>query len=395
MKPFKKALALVLMVFVLLGAANASLATNSTEYEDELTEYYEKQMERPDYETIKAKVIGIPFDDTEIDKPDVEPLLDVRYQHLEIKITSGKHKGKEFTIKNTIEMISPYKLIVKKGDTILLNLTENEAGEVETLRLYEISRENSIIAIIALFMILLVVIGGMAGVKSILTLAFTALMIGFVFLPLVLRGWNPILTSIGISIIITALTLVVISGYNKKTVTAILGTVGGVIVAGSISLLVGSTARLTGLGNDDAQMLAFIPQHMQLDFKGLLFAGIIIGALGAVMDVTLSVASAMREIEEVQPKIKNKDLIRSGMNIGKDIMGSMSNTLILAYAGGAIHLMLLFSIFKMTPREIVNLDLIASEIIRAMAGSIGLICAIPLTAFLAGTVGRYYKPKEK
>src|SRR3712207_8890704 len=102
----------------------------------------------------------------------------------------------------------------------------------------------------------------------------------------------------------------------------------------------------------------------------------------------MSVSSAMWEIREIQPKIKSKELIKSGMNIGKDIMGSMSNTLILAYAGGSIYIMLLFSMFKMDPLEIINLEPIASEIIRAMAGSIGLICAIPLTVVIAASLGK-------
>ncbi len=384
---FKKLMVCILISFLLINLIgyNYSFASQTT-YQEELTKHYEKQMERPDYTTVKAKVIEIPYDDTDVDKPDVEPLLDVRYQHLEIKIITGPHKGEVYVIRNTIEMITPYKLIVKKGDTVLLNLTEDEEGKVVNLRLYEISRENTLLVIIFLFILLIIIIGGVKGVKSVITLGFTAIMIIFVFLPLVLKGWNPIVLSIFICGIIVTVTLLMISGRNKKTLTAILGTIGGVTIAGIVALIAGQTSRLTGLGNEEAQMLAYIPQHMQLNFKGLLFAGIIIGALGAVMDVTMSVASAMGEIEEVQPKISTKELIRSGMNIGKDIMGSMSNTLILAYAGGAIHLMLLFLAFKMTPREIVNLDLMASEIIRAMAGSIGLVCAIPLTAFIGGTL---------
>lgn len=353
-----------------------------------LEEYYENQMVRPDYVTVKVKVIDITYDDTKIDKPDVPIESDIRYQHLRIKILTGKHKNEVYTVRNTIEMITPYKLIIEKNDTILLHLTDNEQGKVVNLRVYERSRENKLYFIIGLFLFLLIIIGGLKGLKAALTLGFTASMIGFVLLPLILKGWNPIVTSVLVCIITVAVTVLVISGNNKKTLSVFLGTIGGVLIAGLLALAIGSASNLTGLGNEDAQLLAYIPQNKQIDFQGLLFAGIIIGALGAVMDVTMSVASAMWEIEAVQPKIKTKDLIRSGMNIGKDIMGSMSNTLILAYAGGSIHLMLLFMAFKMTPLEIINLDLIASEIIRAITGSIGLICAIPLTAMIAGTIGR-------
>lgn len=385
-----KTFILLVFCYLFIGLTITNFCFASSNQDEDLKEYYEDQMKRPDYVTVKAKIMDIPYDDTDIDKPDVPLISDIRYQHLKVKILTGKHKNEVYTVRNTIEMISPYKLIFKKNDGILLHLTEDEDEKVVNLRVYERSRENNLYFIIGLFILLLILIGGIKGLKSALTLVFTASMIIFVLLPLILKGLNPIIISLLVCIVTVGVTLLVISGRNKKTLTAFLGTIGGVLIAGLLALAVGTASNLTGLGNEDAQLLAYIPQNQQIDFQGLLFAGILIGALGAVMDVTMSVASALWEIEEIQPKINTKDLIRSGMNIGKDIMGSMSNTLILAYAGSSIHLMLLFMAFNMTPLEIINLDLIASEIIRAMAGSIGLICAIPLTAFIGGTIGRQY-----
>jgi len=166
-----------------------------------------------------------------------------------------------------------------------------------------------------------------------------------------------------------------------------------VLVAGGIAFFVGSLASLTGLGDEEAQMLMYIPQQVNFDFKGILFAGIIIGALGAVMDVGMSIASSMREVEAAKPEITTKDLIRSGMNVGRDIMGTMSNTLILAYTGGSLQLMLLFMAHDFSLTEVINWDMIASEVVRALAGSIGLIFTIPLTAMVAGTIGREHRVK--
>ncbi|KGM94457.1 YibE/F family protein [Clostridium novyi A str. 4552] len=356
-----------------------------------LREYYSKQMEKPDYKTIKARVIDITFDDTKENKKDIPIESDIRYQHLKIEIISGNHKGERYTVRNTVEMISPYKLVFKKGDKMLLHLTEGDGGKVVNLKIYERSREGILYFIVILFMALLILIGGKKGLKSVITLIFMGLLIIFVLLPLIRKGYNPILVSIFISILSVIFTLTLVSGRNKKTLTAILGTIGGVVIAGIIAMIVGNIANLTGVGSEDAQMLAYIPQNKYIDFKGLLYGGIIIGALGAIMDVTMSVSSAMWEIKEIKPKIKSKELIKSGMNIGKDIMGSMSNTLILAYAGGAIYIMLLFSMFKMDPLEIINLEPIASKIIRAMAGSIGLICAIPLTVIIAASFSKNKK----
>lgn len=358
-----------------------------------LKEYYSKQMQKPDYKVVKAIVTDITFDDTKEDKRDIPIESDIRYQHLRIKLISGNHKGENYTVRNTVEMISPYKLIFAKGDKMLLHLTEGEGGKVVNLKIYERSREGILYFIIIFFMALLILIGGNKGFKSALTLIFMGFLIVFVLLPLIRKGYNPILVSIFISTLSVIFTLTLVSGRNKKTLTAILGTVGGVIIAGIIAMIVGNIANLTGVGTEDAQMLAYIPQNKYIDFKGLLYGGIIIGALGAIMDVTMSVSSAMWEIRDIKPKIKSKELIKSGMNIGKDIMGSMANTLILAYAGGSIYIMLLFSMFKMDILEIINLEPIASEIIRAMAGSVGLICAIPLTVLIAATLGKRQSKK--
>ncbi|KEH92683.1 YibE/F family protein [Clostridium massiliodielmoense] len=378
----------IFLFIIFIFSACFSVQCFAEEKSKGLSEYYSKQMEKPDYKTVKARVMDITFDDTKEDKKDTPIESDIRYQHLKIEIISGEHKGEEYTVRNTVEMISPYKLVFKKGDKMLLHLTEGDGGKVVNLKIYERSREGILYFIVILFMALLILIGGKKGLKSVITLNFMGLLIIFVLLPLIRKGYNPILVSIFISILSVIFTLTLVSGRNKKTLTAILGTIGGVVIAGIIAMIVGNIANLTGVGSEDAQMLAYIPQNKYIDFKGLLYGGIIIGALGAIMDVTMSVSSAMWEIREIKPKIKSKELIKSGMNIGKDIMGSMSNTLILAYAGGAIYIMLLFSMFKMDPLEIINLEPIASEIIRAMAGSIGLICAIPLTVVIASSLAK-------
>jgi uncharacterized membrane protein len=341
--------------------------------------YYDEQLAVKE-EVVRALIIDIPYDDLAEDRPDIPIESDIRYQHLQIELVTGDHIGEVFTVRNTIEYVNPYNLVFKKGEEILLYQTETPDGKIEGLRIFERPRSKAIYFIIGLFFISLIVIGGLKGFKSALTLLFTGSLIFIIMVPALLRGHNPI----GVSVIICALsstfTLILVSGKNRKTLTAILGTVGGVLVAALIALFVGNWARVTGLGNEEAQLLAYVPQFRHLDYKGLLFAGIIIGALGAVMDVAMSIASSMSEIEQVHPKISNKDLFKSGMNVGRDIMGSMSNTLILAYVGSSIQVILLFYSFNVSTYAVINMDHMASEIIRAMAGSIGLVFAIPITA---------------
>ncbi len=379
---------LLFIVTLLAGCGqNNNDVTRDEQYED-ASQYYDNDMKEKDYTVVKAKVLSIEKDDTGEVRSDVPIQSDRRYQYLHLQLLSGKHKGEAFTVRNTVEMVNPYRLIFKTGEKLYVYVFETEDGKVGNIHIYERVKDTALIWLVIAFLALLVLIGKMKGLKAVISLTVTIALIALVMLPLILRGFNPVLVTIVIVSITTTFSLIIISGWNKKTRTAILGTVGGVLIAALIASLVGQVAVLTGLGDEQARMLAYIPGNRHLDFKGILLAGIIIGALGAVMDVALSIASAMWEIEENSPKISTKKLIASGMNIGKDIMGSMSNTLILAYVGGSIHLLLLFSAYNISFIEILNMDMIASEIVRAVAGSIGLVATIPLTTWIGGTFGR-------
>jgi len=319
----------------------------------------------------------------------------LRRQFAEAIVLNGDYKGQQIVIENTIDEQMAYNLQISKGDEVFVTFELGEAGEITAAYVYEIVRQKYVAWMVAIFISLLALIGGIKGLKSILALLLTGFAVVKVLLPLVLRGYNPILVAVGVGAAVTAVTLLIISGVSKKTLSAIIGTTGGIITAGLLAFAFGSLAKLTGLSEHETQMLMYIPQGVAFDFRGMLFAGIIIGALGAVMDVGMSIASAMYEIESTKPDIDGRDLMRSGMNVGRDLMGTMSNTLILAYTGGALQLMLLFTAYQVPFLEIVNMDMIAAEIIRALAGSIGLICTIPLTVIVAGTIGRRLREAGK
>jgi uncharacterized membrane protein len=284
-----------------------------------------------------------------------------------------------------------YRLNIAEGNEVLIYLEQNEEGEILNAYIAEIYRQKHLLYLLFIFLLSLAVFGGLKGIKTIVTLVITGLAVFSLLLPGLLAGYNPILLTVGICAGVTALTIIIISGIRKKSLAAIIGTTGGVAAAGIIAYIVGSASKLTGLGEQEAQMLMFIPQGTGFDFKGLLFAGIILGALGAVMDVGMSIASAMHEIKTVKPDIQTKDLIRAGMNVGRDIMGTMSNTLILAYAGTSLPLLLLFLANDIPFQDYINWDTIASEVVRALAGSIGLILTIPLTVMVSAAMGKYLK----
>ena len=388
-KHYSFGITLIMLTFTLLFCLYSKIYADELSSDKDIREHYSKAMEDTDYIIFKAKVLEIEYDDT-TEKRNVSLEADIRYQHLKIEILDGSHKGETITIRHTIERIMPGYYIFKVGDKLLIRATEDN-GKIETVKIQEKVRDTQVYLIVGLFVALLLIIGGIKGLKTLVSLVITVAMIFFGYIPLIIKGVNPILASLGISIPVVIITLIIISGKNIKTFVAIIGTSLGVIISGILAFIFGNFAHLTGLADDSSISLAYIPQFRNLDYKGILFGTILIGAIGAIMDVAISIASALYEINDLDKNISKKNMIISGMNIGKDMMGSMSNTLILAYVGTTLHLIILFIVYKIRFTEIINLDSIATEIIRAMAGSIGLIITIPVTVVIGTAI---YKKKK-
>ena len=310
-------------------------------------------------------------------------------QIVTIKLTSKDYNNQIITVKNTLTGHPLYDIEVKEGDRVLIQ--RNEVDGVLEYHIADFSRETPLLIITVFFVLCVLLFGGIKGLKAVISLVVMGLVILYLILPLILRGFNPIVVTVGLSSVMTGFFLFFIGGFNRKTTAAILGTVGGLLAAGLLAYVVGNASYLTGLASSEAQMLQFMESN--IDFQGLLFAGIIIGALGAILDVGISIASAMEQIKEAAPESDFKTLLRRGLHVGRDMMATMSNTLILAYVGSALPLLLLFQASNSSWSDIINLDLIATEIVRAMAGSIGLTLAIPLTALAAGFL--LIKPIDK
>lgn len=301
-------------------------------------------------------------------------------QLVTVKMLTGDNKGELVTVINTLSGSVGWDLEVKPNDKVVLYIVE-ENGQVEKY-ISDMIRTPYLNYLIIFFVLAIVIIGGIKGVKSLVALGLTILAIYKILLPALLKGSSPLLITMFILIGVTLLTMFIIAGFTRKAVAATLGTIGGVIIAGVLALLVGNLAHLTGFASEESRMLLHV-EGLTLNIKGLLSAGIIIGALGATMDVAMSIASSISEIKKANPNLKANDLMRAGMNVGRDIMGTMTNTLILAYTGTALPLLILFMAYDTTAIQIFNSELVATEIVRALAGSVGLVFSVPITAFVA------------
>lgn len=308
-------------------------------------------------------------------------------QKVKVRVLSGQYKGKTLTAQNTLSGTEGYDIELKADDEVVLYITVEEKmdGEKSIQNIYVADRvrSNALGWLGLLFVGLIIVIGRVQGIKALMGLGVTIIGVYKVLLPGLMAGKSPLPLTILVLIGVTLLTMIFVAGFTQKALAATLGTLGGLLTAGFLAYAFGDLAQLSGLATEEDRMLLYV-EGLKFDMRGLLFSGILIGALGAIMDVAMSVASAISEIKKANHSIRPMQLVAAGMNVGRDIMGTMANTLILAYTGGALPFMLLFMAYKMEPIRIVNWELIATEIVRALVGSIGLIICVPITALVAG-----------
>jgi len=312
-------------------------------------------------------------------------VIQTAVQWLEIHVDSGTFAGKtvEARYVMTFGFSDRYRTPpLEAGDRVMLMAWEDENGETQ-IDVVDIVRDRTLLWLLLAFAGLLVLLGGWKGVKTVLTIGVTAGAVVFVLIPVILKGVDPILATVLVSMGVTMVCLSVIGGLNRKTLAAFIGTSGGVVSAGLLAKSVGIALRLTGIGDEESQLLLYLPRDIPFDFQGLLFAGIILGALGAAMDMATSLSASLAELREHSPGLPPRGILRAGMNIGRDIMGANANTLILASTGGSLHLLLLLVAVRVPFTDLINRDMIASEVVRALAGSIGLLLTIPITSLAA------------
>lgn len=314
-------------------------------------------------------------------------------QKVQVKVLTGQFKGTVQTLDNMLTGNPAYDISLNKGDKVVLHLDakNTEVNSVDDVDFFiaDVKRDYSLEAFAALFMILLVIIGRKKGVFSLVSIIATISLMFFVLVPLILHGVNPVVSAVVVGILSTIITIYLVGGFNSKSSAAIIGTGLSLIFAGGMSLAAIWMARLTGFAGEESMFL--YSTRPDLSFKGILAASMIIAALGALMDTGVSIASSVNEIYETDKKLTVNQLFKSGMNIGKDIIGTMSNTLILVYLGSALPLVLLSNNIDL--QKFFNLNQVATEILSALIGSISILACVPLTAIIAAYLIKRQKEK--
>ena len=327
----------------------------------------------------KAEVTAVLSDDAEADYENAEGRR-VGTQELEIRILTGTHKDEIMSLTNYMSAL--FNVDLEKGDNIIVRIMTDENGAYYA-SVFNYDRGMVIGGFVLIFFVLLAVLGGKKGIGALLGLLFTLACVWFILIPALIIGLPIIAVTVGIIIITSVCALILLNGISEKTWCAILGCVIGVITAGAIAALVGHITPINGFNMSEAENLILYGADKGLKISGLLVCGVLISALGAVMDVALGIASSVNELSLQNHKAKAKELFRSGMNIGKDAMGTMANTLILAFAGSSLNMLILVQTYDIPFRQLINTDYICIEIIQSISGAMGILLTVPIVAFIS------------
>lgn len=301
-------------------------------------------------------------------------------QELEIRILSGDHKDEIMTVTNYMSAL--FNVDVDQGDRIIVRIMTDEEGSYYA-SVFNYDRGIVLGVFLLIFFALLAVLGGKKGVGALAGLLLTLGCIWFILIPCLIRGVPAVPVTIGVSAVAAAAGLIFLNGYSKKTLCAVCGCVGGVLAAGIAAAAVGTLSPMNGFNMQEAENLILYGADKGLKISGLLVCGVLISALGAVMDVALGIASSVWEMREQNPDASAGSLFRSGMQIGKDAMGTMANTLILAFAGSSLNMLILVQTYDIPFQQLINTDSIALEVVQSVAGSFGILLTVPLVAFIS------------
>lgn len=324
------------------------------------------------HDTIKAQVIEVVSEEL---REVVGTNTRTTFQVLRVEILEGNQKGAELTVENDY-------IQLREGETFYLLITTRSTGEV----VYTVSepyRLNQIYFYTILFIVLVLIFGGMQGIRGLLSLAGSLLLIFYILLPQLLAGYSPVLVSMYVSALIIVVGSYITHGFNRTTSSAVIGMIITVVITGTLAYVAVDATRLTGFASEEAVYLN-LNTDGKIDMSGLLLGAIMIGLLGVLYDAAISQSITVEELIRAAPQMSKRKLFERAMRVGREHIGALIDTLAIAYVGAALPLLLWFySSSTSTFASIINREEFATEIIRTLIGSTGLILAVPITSFIA------------
>lgn len=323
-----------------------------------------------------ARVIQIIATDTEI----TEGGFHIGEMLLIVEIETGSYRGAQTEVTYFLNQTASRPLEIGDRVSVRMSVTGNE---LTSIHIQNPERREAVFAFFAIFLLVLGALGGKRGMIAITSLVFTLICIIFLLIPLMLRGYPVILTTFLILSLVTLVSLTFLAGLSTKGISAMIGCLIGVLVTALLTHMGGAIAHVSGFHMEEVGLILATTDLPQAQASGLFISSVLIASLGAVMDTAVTIASTIHELRENNPKMTVGRLFRSGMNVGRDTMGTMTCTLILAFAGTSLNMMILIYSGGTSLNQLVNSDFMVIEMIRSIAGSLGIILTIPAVAFVS------------
>lgn len=356
---------IMLITIIAAGFFNQYLAKDYSRVNNDSTDF------------VSGKIVEITSSNLEYDQ---DLKINLGKQVVVVEILEGKSAGKRVEIDNYLT--AAHNVEVAIGSKVIISADEPD-GIDSYYTVYNFDRGLGMIIFTCVLLLVIIAIGRGIGGKEILGLAYTLYLVIFLLLPTVFSGYSPVLMSIICVALSTIVTLMLLNGASKKTYSAIVATVLGVVLSAGGFYLMSLVLKVNGFSVDEAESLVLINQATGLSIKDILFAGILISSLGAIMDVGMSIVSALSELFHHQPNLTQKQIFDSGIEIGKDMIGTMTNTLILAFTGSAfVSLLVLFS-YNVDIKQLLSSNYIAIEFAQGIAGTLGIVLTVPIASFIS------------
>lgn len=361
---------ITLMVFTVIVTTffNLYLAKDYSRVNNETTDF------------VSGKVTEVVSSNVEYDQ---KLKINLGKQVIKVKLLEGKNSGKEVEMNNYLT--AEHNVEVNVGTKVIVSA--DEPKEIDAYyTVYNFDRSLGMAVFTIILFLAIIMIGKSKGVKAIIGLAYAMYLVIFFLLPTVFSGYSPVIMSVLCAALSTIVTLMLLNGNSIKTQGAVIATVLGVVLSAVAFYLMSIILKINGFSSSEAESLVLINNATGLSIKDILFAGILISSLGAIMDVGMSIVSALYEVYRHQPNLTQKEIFSSGIEIGKDMIGTMTNTLILAFTGSAfISLLVLFS-YNVDIKQLLNSNYLTIEFAQGIAGTLGIVLTVPIASFVSSII---------
>lgn len=314
-----------------------------------------------------------------LESADGMPGWNLGSQTIMVRFKNGPMKGQEIQLSNNLS--TTHSIYVRPGQSVIIK-ADRPNGVTPYYTLYNYDRTPGLVLVFAIFAVFMLLLGRLKGLRSVLGLGISLFFIFAFLLPVIYHGYSPVLMSILTVMVIATLSLLLLNGFSRKTYIALLAVAAGVLLSALFFVIISAVLSLSGYNIGEAEELILVSRETGLKIAEVLFAGVLLSSLGAVMDISISIAASMYEVSERQTGISARELFRSGMTIGRDMIGAMSMTLILAFVGSALAMLLSLIAYGTKLDQVLSSDYVAVEVVHGITGSLAVIVAVPITAGL-------------